>query len=30
MIRDEFKNQQKKKNLSEKDVMKIRSMGERA
>ncbi len=30
MIREEFKNQQKKKNLSEKDLMKIRSMGERA
>ena len=30
MIRDEFKKQQKKKKLSEKDLMKIRSMGERA
>ena len=30
MIRDEFKNQQKKKNLSEKDLMKISTMGERA
>ncbi len=30
MIRDEFKNQQQKKSLTEKDVMKIRSMGERA
>ena len=30
MIRDEFKNQQQKKKLSEKDLMKIRSMGERA
>ena len=30
MIRDEFKNQQTKKKLSEKDLMKIRTMGERA
>ena len=30
MIREEFKNQQKKKKLTEKDLMKIREMGERA
>lgn len=30
MIRDEFKNQQKKKKLTEKDIIKIREMGERA
>ena len=30
MIREEFKKQQQKKNLTEKDLMKIREMGERA